>query len=219
MINGCNNLQSQQCEGRYLDTVEVADSSSAKPTTFSTTCEISETPREPENGSSGLSFGTTKDHAVGFVSLPDGTVAIVDAEDINRVSRHKWKHHENGKGGSYCRRSSLHGNVWLHRFIINAQPGTEVDHINGDGLDCRKSNLRITDRRGNAQNRKPRKDGSGLKGVSRRHDASFRAAIRVDGRKIHLGYFHTAPEAALAYDRAALQHYGEFARLNFPEVA
>lgn len=92
-----------------------------------------------------------------------------------------------------------------------------VDHINGNPLDNRRSNLRITDKRGNAQNSAKHKDASSyFKGVT--WDKSRRkwmVQIVIDGVRTHLGRFAIEEDAARAYDEAAKQHFGEFARCNF----
>lgn len=105
----------------------------------------------------------------------------------------------------------------LHRLIMNANPGQLVDHINGDPLDNRLENLRICSHAENMRNRKPN-GGRRWKGISRRGNG-WRAHIKVNGRTICLGTYPTDVEAARAYDRAAIQYHGAFARLNFPQDA
>ena len=133
----------------------------------------------------------------------------------------------------------------IHRIIMNNPSGLDIDHINGDTLDNRKENLRICTRAQNAQNRPLRKDSaSGYKGVYEVKKPQRRKYIKKSGevtyrehmpkkrfyayignpeattktpRNIKLGYFHTAEEAAECYDRKAIEMYGEFARVNFPE--
>jgi len=92
-----------------------------------------------------------------------------------------------------------------------------VDHINGFGLDNRRSNLRASDYATNATNQRIRKNNtSGYKGVAR-NGRGWRALIQKDGHKTHLGTFATPELAALAYDQAAIELFGEFARPNFPD--
>lgn len=99
---------------------------------------------------------------------------------------------------------------------MDATAGVIVDHIDGDGLNNCRSNLRVATAAGNARNRRKSQRSPGYKGVmydpkGKRH---WRAYIRCDGKKRHLGSFATAQEAAMAYNRAAITLFGEFARLN-----
>jgi len=101
----------------------------------------------------------------------------------------------------------------LHRFLLDAGD-LDVDHINGDGLDNRRSNLRVATRSENLRNKGPqRSNTSGFKGVSwAKRARKWESQIRVDGKRRHLGY-HPTPEAAhAAYCRAARELHGDFAR-------
>src|SRR5689334_9733896 len=104
-----------------------------------------------------------------LVQMANGKgVALVDADDLDRVTAMRWWMCSNGYAQGYVGRG-VRGrrHVLLHRFIMNAQRGTEVDHINHQLLDCRKSNLRIVDKSTNMQNRKgpTRRNKLGLRGV------------------------------------------------------
>jgi hypothetical protein len=151
------------------------------------------------------------------VELTQGYVALIDDADLPLVMA----------AGSWCvsrcsatnvyARTSLGGQmVSLHTYLTG---WPRVDHINGDGLDNRRANLRPVSARQNAQNvRTQASSTSGFKGVNHyKRTGRWRAHITVGGVHRHLGYFDTPEEAALAYDRAALEHFGEYARLNFPE--
>jgi hypothetical protein len=97
----------------------------------------------------------------------------------------------------------------------------EVDHVNGDGLDNRRSNLRVCTHAENARNQssRTRMSTSRFRGVVWAKDRrKWRAMIGDNGRTVHLGNFTDEIEAAQAYDRAAREMYGAFARLNFPET-
>ena len=103
----------------------------------------------------------------------------------------------------------------LHRVLMDAAEGEIVDHIDGNGLNNRRDNLRICTVRQNAQNRRVLANTSKYKGVS--WDARHKhwvAAIIVNGRRIKLGSFKSEAIAAHMYNRAATRHFGEFARLN-----
>lgn len=105
---------------------------------------------------------------------------------------------------------------WMLFHDAAIPPGKQIDHINGDRADNRIANLRLCDRTGNRRNSVGSREG--YKGVRfRAVTGKWEAAIHPSGRNIHLGTFDTAEAAARAYDAAARQHYGEFARPNFSE--
>lgn len=148
--------------------------------------------------------------------------AIIDVEDLKKVRSHQWNPLVRKRATyAYAKVAAPDGRrvtLYLHRFLMEAGPGTEIDHVDHDGLNNRRSNLRFATRGGNLGNtRKLRGGTSQYKGVcwviSRRR---WKAAIQVNGRTIHLGRYATELEAALAYDAAALAAWGEFACLNFP---
>lgn len=112
----------------------------------------------------------------------------------------------------------------LHRELMGLGEfveGVIIDHINGNRLDNRRSNLRVTDRTGNRRNTSVQNNNkAGYKGVGpKKHGQPWRARITVDGKSLYLGAFDTPEEAARAYDAAALEHFGEYAWLNFPALA
>lgn len=107
---------------------------------------------------------------------------------------------------------------YLHRAVMSAPRGLMVDHINGDKLDNRKSNLRLVTRSQNQTNSmKQRSCGSKYKGVYLdKRRALFASEITVEGKRKFLGYFVHEKRAAIAYDRAARVAFGAYARLNIP---
>lgn len=110
----------------------------------------------------------------------------------------------------------VHRLVWF--YVHGKWPEGQIDHINGDRTDNRIENLRQATIAQNVRNRGvQRHNKCGFKGVSFKvADKRWRASIGMNGKSMHIGLFDTAEEAARAYDDAAIRHYGEFAKLNFP---
>lgn len=155
------------------------------------------------------------------IPLTQGRVAIVDADDYERLAQFKWCARRD-KHAIYADRhardeSGKRLSVSMHRAVIGAGKGQIVDHINHNGLDNRRANLRITTLAGNNRNTSSRK-GSSSKylGVSwHKTDGKWRASINTGDCIKHLGLFVCEVEAAKAYDAAALQYHGEHANPNF----
>src|SRR6185369_1147212 len=105
---------------------------------------------------------------------------------------------------------------YLHRIIADAKPGQIVDHINGDTLDNRRSNLRLCTTAENNRNTRGKNPKSGFKGVYPQFGTNtWQAKITVAGKVLCLGTFKEKEDAAKCYDLAAREHFGEFARTNF----
>lgn len=142
----------------------------------------------------------------------EGLFAIVDPADYEPLAQYPWFLGAGGYVRTHALSISNGRGVQMHVLIIGA-PG--VDHENRNRLDNRRQNLRPATRSQNNANR----DGwasCGFKGVRQQSSGRFVARIMVNGKPLHLGSFDTAELAAASYDRAALEHFGEFARLNFP---
>jgi hypothetical protein len=150
--------------------------------------------------------------------LPSGDVVLVDDDDFAAVTALRWHVHRSRRSIYAVHERRPNGKktrIFLHHFLVGRRAGKVVDHINGNGLDNRRSNLRICDPIDNSRNRRPNK-GTKFKGVSKVAGAStFSARIQGKNYQIHLGCFRTQVEAALAYDAAAKRLRGEFSCLNF----
>lgn len=150
--------------------------------------------------------------------LTRGAVAIVDDEDYEKLKAHKWSASATGYAVRGFRRNGKSILVKMHREILGEQcAGLEVDHINGNKLDNRRENLRIATRSQNASNRpKYYKDSSSkYKGVRKaKGRKKWTARICVNRKDIYLGQYETEEEAAMAYNKAAIQYHGQYAKLN-----
>lgn len=148
--------------------------------------------------------------------------AYVDDQDYERVMAHRWHLRRHGRtwyAARYLTRpDGRQSHQAMHRFVLGVtDPDEVVDHINFNGLDNRRDNLRVVDRQQSAcHRRKPCQNTTGFKGVSLHHGKYVRAQICANGENLHLGYFNTLEEAAAAYDEAARELHGEYAQLNFP---
>jgi hypothetical protein len=154
------------------------------------------------------------------IPLTKGKVAIVDEIDYHWLSQRHWYLH--GDGYAKCDLFGRRGfmmKVFMHRLILLAPDTATVDHANRDTLDNRRSNLRLATMSEQNANRPKIFGASRFKGVYRRSDGrKWCAQIRAhNAPTIYLGSFEIEEEAALAYNAAALEHYGEFARLNIVE--
>lgn len=153
------------------------------------------------------------------IELTKGFATIVDDEDFDLLAQYRWSIHNLGYA---ARTPKMVGGirptkrVLMHRQIMNAPDGVEVDHINGNKLDNRRCNLRFANHAQNGMNRGPRSDSStGVKGVYfSKQKKKFHAEIRSNGVKKNLGFYTDLKEASDAYDRGAILYHGEFARLN-----
>lgn len=156
-----------------------------------------------------------------LIQLTQGKCALVDEEDFESLNAWKWYANRSDGKTFYAMRNSKDALgkpklVLMHRIIIGAMPHQQVDHINHDGLDNRRSNLRLCTSGENSRNRRINRDNtSGFKGVIwEKNRQKFRAAIRANGKRYYLGYFECPEEAARTYDAAALLLHGQFACPN-----
>ena len=151
------------------------------------------------------------------------TFVLVDDEDFEYLNQFKW-HCDNGyahrrnylkdKNGNFDK--TKYEDIYMHNLIMNCPEGKTVAHKNFNGLDNRKSNLRIGSWTQNMQHTRSNKNG--FKGVffsnAGKRIKRWMAQITINKKSIYLGRYKTKEEAALAYNQAARQHFGEFAYLN-----
>lgn len=140
------------------------------------------------------------------LKLPCGKIALIDEEDAEHVMKFKWHYNALGYVARGTTRTGI-AHTTLHRFVTDAPKGMEVDHINHNGLDNRKMNLRVCTRSENMANRRQK----GWSISSRNKANPFISAICKDGKRRHLGYFPTAEAAAEAYHKARRELFGDFA--------
>lgn len=147
----------------------------------------------------------------------------IDKEDEYLFEKHRWIVWSSPRHNSsylVTSRFDKEKALRIHRVIMNAKPGEIVDHINGNALDNRRCNLRITTQRGNNKNAAKRKDAmtSKYKGVRQpRGSKKWTVQLQADYKTILGGTFKTEVEAALKYNELALLHFGEYAKLNIIE--
>lgn len=153
------------------------------------------------------------------IELTQGKETIVDDEDYERIinSDYQWYAIHNRK--TYYAYGHRNGEYMLmHRFIMGAPSNLEIDHINRNGLDNRRSNLRLATPSQNRCNAiYPNKTGYRGVHIDNRKNKKYRAGISINGKSKKLGLYYTAEEAAMAYDEAAKMYHGEYATLNFPD--
>ena len=149
-----------------------------------------------------------------FIKIPltQGKFTLIDKDDFNKINQYIW--HFDGR---YAATNHKRKHLRLHRILLNVPPKFHTDHINGNPLDNRKFNLRICSQTENIRNKGFSKNNtSGYKGIFFNKSVGFfQSYITVNRKHKYLGRFISAIEAAIAYDKAAKQYFGEFARTNF----
>lgn len=150
------------------------------------------------------------------IPLTQGQFATVSDEDYKKVSQHKWTLLK-GRAKRYARKTTRYpdgrqGTLYLHRFILNSPPQLHIDHIDGDGLNCVRENLRVASPLNNRYNEPIRRNNtSGHKGVCwNKKLQKWQGYIRVNRKMHHLGFFDDIEDAARAYRDFAKQFHGEF---------
>jgi len=151
------------------------------------------------------------------IPLTQGKVAIVDNEDYKYLNQWKWCAIKNYNAYYAARHErGTRRFVLMHRELLKPSNGFCTDHINGNGLDNRRSNLRQATTGQNRMNAIKKNGLSPYKGVIRCRN-KWQAHTMIAGKWYRLGLYTTDIEAAIAYDYIAAHAWGEFARLNFPQ--
>lgn len=163
------------------------------------------------------------------IELSKGFKVIIDDEDYEELIKYNWQLREPTKdclikycfrtipredGQKYANGKTKRTMLQMHRQLLSCPLGYVIDHINGDGLDNRKTNLRVASKSQNQFNRSINiNNKSGCKGVSK-FGKKWRARYQAYGVDTHIGLFNTFEQAKLAYDSVIIEIHREFARLN-----
>lgn len=154
-----------------------------------------------------------------IVPLTKGQFMLIDDADAPLLLKWKWQARSNGGGKWYACRNwegakGVTGRIYVHRLLLNAPDGLDVDHANGDSLDNRRCNLRVATRAQNLANSRPRNPRSGFKGIYPHGKHGWVAKFIQNGQRVHVGTFPSLREAVLAYNHAVMEWQGDFAWCN-----
>ena len=145
------------------------------------------------------------------IVLPSGHITKIDDEDFALISNHRWYIQKYKNSDILYAKSRINGKyIRMHRFIMNPPDNMVIDHINQDGLDNRKCNLRICTVSENARNKKKtifKKNKTGIKGVHQ--FVTKKGAVRFQAT-LSLGVFDTKEEASATYKNALVKIFGDF---------
>lgn len=155
----------------------------------------------------------------------DKYFTLVDDEDYEWLSQWRWYYSNKNKYTGYAVRGvwnkelKRNKRIWIHREILKPPEGLYCDHINGNGLDNRKKNLRTCTSAENQKNRSMSENNtSGFKGVAwHKPSKKWLVSATFNGKRRHLGRYKSKMEAAKVYDEFAKKYHGEFAKFNFPK--
>lgn len=156
------------------------------------------------------------------VMLPDGHIMFCDDGDVAAVVAMrpracKARPNKHVSSVVYAQSGRRFSSILVHRLLARPGPDEVVDHINSDGLDNRRANLRVCSPSQNAAAARSKGSKWGFRGVAKSgHEKTWFSQIRCRGKNHYLGRFPTPEAAARAYDAKALELFGPFARPNFP---
>jgi hypothetical protein len=150
------------------------------------------------------------------IKLSRGKYTFVDDEDFERLNEFGWYASKGNGNNFYAQRRKCKIHVFMHREILPCPKGFQIDHIDGDGLNNQKKNLRVCTTSQNQFNRgKIKNSTSGYKGVTwDKRSKKWLAQININKEHKNLGLFDSKEDAALAYNIAAERYHGEFAKFN-----
>ena len=124
-----------------------------------------------------------------YIELSQGQIALVDDEDFEEINQHSW-YYGNGYALRAIVRKGIRETIWMHHVVKPPETGKQTDHINGDGLDNRKVNLRSCSCAENQHNSRKRVDNtSGYKGITKRPYDKWEAKIQAKGKRHYIGTF------------------------------
>lgn len=157
------------------------------------------------------------------IPVGNSMVCRVDDEDFPLLSRYRWflhKRQDRDKFYVHCNQMGGHGHVYMHRLITACPSGMEVDHIDGDGLNNQKLNLRLCRRLHNSRNRLPQvNNSSGQSGVYFHHGRQkWYAQISLQGKRYYIGCFPNLSDAIVARRRVEVAVFGEYTPLLRPNT-
>jgi hypothetical protein len=150
------------------------------------------------------------------IQLSHGKIAIVDDNDFEWLSQWKWSYNGHGYAERVICRNGIQSHIIMHRLIINTPDNMDTDHINHNGLDNRRCNLRVCTPSQNQANQRMRSDNtSGRIGVSwKKQKGKYESYIRHNGKLLYLGSFDDINKASDVYQLKAKELFGEFAEIN-----
>lgn len=155
------------------------------------------------------------------ILLTQGQIALVDDEDFDFINQWKWYYEKKNRNntGYAIRTVKINGKrkrLYMHRVLLKAPDGMEVDHKNMNGIDNRKENIRVCTCLENKRHYSVRRDNrTGIKGVSwDKRRQKYRVQISIKGKRLWLGTYNSLSDATTIYNEAARQYYKEFAYLN-----
>lgn len=157
------------------------------------------------------------DGGFAYITLTRGQHAIIDLCDLPLVDGYNWYAVKKSNTFYAARTHRANGCkkiIHMHRVICGDDVSDSIDHINGNGLDNTRKNLRPCSNKENCRNQGLRSNNkSGIKGVGwQKREKKWRARIDVDGKCISLGYYSDIADAEKAYEQAAIKYFGDFAR-------